>query len=58
MLREEIKQVESIAQTAANAVAKILVQEIAALKGKITALESDIAKLKTAKTEKTKDSQK
>ena len=55
MLREEIKQVESIAQTAANAVAKILVQEIAALKGKITALESDIAKLKTAKTEKTKE---
>lgn len=49
MLRDEIKQVESIAQTAADAVAKFLCQELIGLKMKIEKMEDALAKLKTAK---------
>ena len=55
MLREEVKQVELIAQTAADAVAKFLVQEMVGLKTKIEKLELELAKLKTLKIEKPKE---
>lgn len=49
MLKEEVKQVESIAQTAADAVARFLVQEIVGLKVKIEKMEDTLAKLKMVK---------